>query len=63
MIAYSNPNNNSDDNLLLRYRMERERLIEEITQRVVARLSVSGSFEKNIEKAIDKAVENIFHQN
>ncbi len=62
MINYSNPNMIADDNLLLRYRMERERLIEEITQRVIDRLSVSGSFDKNIEKTIDEAVEKIFNQ-
>ncbi len=60
MIGYSNHKMLADDNLLLRYRMERERLIEEITQRVLDRISVSGSFDKKIEKVIDEAVEKIF---
>ena len=59
MIGYSNHKMLADDNLLLRYRMERERLIEEITQRVIDRISVSVSCDKNIEKAIDEMVEKL----
>ncbi len=59
MIGYSNHKMLADDNLLLRYRMERERLIEEITQRVLDRISVSVSCDKNIEKAIDEVVEKL----
>ncbi len=59
MIGYSNHKMLADDNLLLRYRMERERLIEEITQRVLDRISVSVSCDKNIEKAIDEVIEKL----
>ncbi len=59
MIAYNDSNMLSDSNSLYRYRMERERLIEEITQRVLDRISVSVSCDKNIEKAIDEVIEKL----
>ncbi len=62
MSPYNWSSNSFDKNPLLLYHIERERLVEEVTSRVIDRLSVSGSFHKNMEKIVDETVEKILHE-